>query len=137
MSEEKFSMEVQMLQDEIKFLKLQLASQKETKETVIVGDEGLQTEFFDCICKDSHDLLRFVFMDDKEYPEIWSEVHLTQQTFWKRCVYAFKYVFLNYQSRFGAFGSWSMNVKDCNKMKDMLDKFQLACKNSSLRGKES
>lgn len=118
MSEE-FSMEAEVLKDEVNSLKLQVRNKQKKK----VMSESMKDEFFTCDCFHDEHTLRFSYDDSDDYfEEIYCSVFLSDQPFFKRCWNALKYI-LGYKSPYGHFGNWVLKKEDSKRLRKLLDKF--------------
>jgi len=83
------------------------------------------TEFFECTCYSDEHLLRFTLsLEDgpMELSEIYVSVYMdNRRGFWRRLWLALRYTF-GYQSRYGAFGNWTMRYEDAARLRSMLDR---------------
>ncbi len=91
-------------------------------------DNDMQTEYFDCTCSSSEHTLRFCYFkpykgkDFTEDAELYAEIHLNQyRNIFKRIWVAIKYVF-GYKCRYGHWDVWTLNQKDCERLRNLVDK---------------
>ena len=88
----------------------------------------MKTEYFDCECSSSEHTLRFCYFEPYkgdgfiEPAELYAEIHLNQyRSFWKRIWVAIKYVF-GYKCQYGHWDVWTLNHKDCERLRDLVNK---------------
>ena len=67
-----------------------------------------------CKCHSTDHQLIFQFEENREYSQVYMEVHLNKRPLLSRIKYAIKYIF-GYQSRYGAFDEFLVNKKDVEK----------------------
>lgn len=79
----------------------------------------LENHFFVCQCFSDEHTLRFIY--DPEDNDLWTEVYLDKQVWYRRIWVALKYVF-GYQSKYGAFDSFLFDPKDADRMIDLMGK---------------
>jgi len=80
-----------------------------------------EKEYFECECGDMDHILRMCyFKDDVDF--MYVDVHLRQQTFFKRVWKAIKYVF-GRRSAFGDFDEFLWGPREAKRARDMIDKF--------------
>lgn len=70
-----------------------------------------------CDCNSTEHQL--VIFKDKEYKEVFIQIHLIKRSLWKRLKYGVKYIF-GYKSRFGAWDEFIFNPKDIPKLEDII-----------------
>jgi len=81
--------------------------------------EPIKIEYFECACFSADHTLRFGY--DPDYGDLWLEVHLRHDPWYKRIWHAIKHVF-GYKCIYGCFDSWLMDEKDIDRMISMLQK---------------
>ena len=79
--------------------------------------------YMECSCSHMGHLLKFTLDTDEECPELWSEIHLEDTVWYKRIYYAIKYIF-GWKCNYGHFGCWTMDYKDCEKLRNMSNEFE-------------
>ena len=82
---------------------------------------NLKRDIFICDCHSLEHI--FAMWYDPELNHVYIEPHLAKKPFWKRIIYAIKYVF-GYQSRFGAFDEVIVNPDDVEKINECLNKIK-------------
>lgn len=85
--------------------------------------DGQTHEYFDCLCNDSEHVLKVVYDPDADFELFCIEIHLCRRGFFRRLVDAVKHVF-GYQSRYGAFGCWSLHDDDVVRLHELVGKYR-------------
>ena len=83
----------------------------------------MESIYFDCACYDSEHTIRFVFDDDGDIAELYLDVFLADQPWYKRLWLGIKYIF-GYKSRYGHFGNWTLAEHDAERLQDLLDRYK-------------
>lgn len=84
-----------------------------------------EIEYMDCQCLSPEHTLRYMFTpynNDKDPPEIYTEVYLCKQGFWKRIWIAIKYVF-GYQCKYGHWDCTILTPSEVPKLQKLLNKY--------------
>lgn len=70
----------------------------------IYSDEHTKSLYVECSCGSSEHMLRFSYIlaDIENSSEMYCHVYLIDQSFWRRLINGFKYIF-GYKSRYGDF----------------------------------
>jgi hypothetical protein len=80
------------------------------------------TEYFECQCHSDEHAVTFTLSLDDEMPEIYLSVYMdNRRGFWRRLWLGLRYAF-GYQSKYGAFGNWTLQPSDAERLRSMLDK---------------
>jgi hypothetical protein len=80
------------------------------------------TYFFECRCGSDYHTLRFVY--DKEDHEFYVSIFLNSYRRWyQRWWVALKYA-LGYKCKYGHWDNWTMDERDIDKMKGMINRFE-------------
>jgi len=80
------------------------------------------TWFFECNCAFDEHTIRFTL--DKEDKELYTSVFLSNhRNIFVRTWIAIKYI-LGYKSRYGYFGSWTLNPDDVDRLEQMIKEFK-------------
>ena len=87
-------------------------------------DKLLNTEYFECDCGDFDHTLRVSYFKD-EPTEMYVEIHLRQQPFFKRLWKAIKYV-CGFRSRYGDFDEFMWSYETADKYRDFIGNFLAA-----------
>jgi len=80
--------------------------------------------FFECACYSNEDILRFDLCKEKEYKEIYVSIFLDNGPWWERLWLGLKYIF-GYKCRYGHFNCWTMNEEDAQRLKKMVEDFEV------------
>lgn len=85
------------------------------------------TEYFDCECACSEHVLRFIYMGaykDIEPPQLYLDLFLYHyHNFFQRIWIAIKYIF-GYKCKYGHFDNWIIDVKDAQRFRDMVNRYE-------------
>lgn len=76
---------------------------------IITKEPIIERVLLTCECNSTEHLITFTY--DDEWDEIYMHVHLVKRSFFKRLLYAIKYIF-GYQCAFGAFDEIILNKED-------------------------
>ena len=85
----------------------------------IYHDGETEIYYFECGCFNQDHLLSFHLCSDDG--EVYCNVNLSDFPFWKRVWLATKYV-LNINTRWGHYGSWTLDWEDTRRLKRMARK---------------
>ena len=78
-------------------------------------------EIFICSCSSLEHQMYFWY--DEEYNFVYTEVHLTGRSFWRRLKYGIKYIF-GYKCRFGAWDEFLFDDESEKKLNEFLNNKQ-------------
>ena len=82
--------------------------------------QPIETTYYECLCGSPEHTLRFVYDPDEN--ELYTEIHLSQwHNVFERIWMAVKYIF-GYKCCYGCFDCWLLNPKDCNGIKELLNR---------------
>ncbi len=100
--------------------------------------------WFECYCYDDEHTVRFTlnkgyyeegtYKSDNEFPELYMSTFLSTGGFFTRLWLGIKYVF-GYRSKYGNFGSWTLQENDIGKLNSMLSDYEKAIKEYNLKNK--
>jgi hypothetical protein len=80
------------------------------------------TEYFECTCHSYEHAVTFTLALDDDDPGIYLSVYMdNRRGFWRRLWYGLRYAF-GYQSRYGAFGNWTLQIEDAARLRGLLDR---------------
>jgi hypothetical protein len=86
----------------------------------------MEKQWFDCACAWPEHTLRFVY--DPDEGDLWTEVHLTHDVWWKRLWTAVRHVF-GYKCKYGCYDCWLMKDEDVDRLIDLLQRKKERMKN--------
>ena len=103
----------------------------EKRKVKIVSKEGTTIEhrdavikYFQCACDHPDHALRFYLDDDGKCIELYIEVLLSDQVWWKRIWLGFKYIMGWNINKTGLYGTWMMKEDDCDELLELLERFK-------------
>ena len=84
-----------------------------------------EIELLICECDSTEHQIILLYDEDEDkdgniIPTCYAHIHLAKISFWRRIIYAVKYLF-GYQSRYGAFEEFIFNPKDAPKLQELVD----------------
>ena len=81
-------------------------------------------EVFICDCHSTDHQMIFLFSSDeiagKEFPTVYTHVHLNKKPFLTRLYYGIRYIF-GHQSRYGAFDEFILQPEDADRLQDVVN----------------
>ena len=80
--------------------------------------------YFECGCHSAEDILNFVLCKEKNYKEIYLTIFLDNGPWWERLWLGLKYIF-GYKCKYGHFNCWTMNEEDAQRLKKMIEDFEI------------
>lgn len=89
---------------------------------------GINNEYYECICDHSDHTIRVSYVVDdenvldEEEDEIYLEVQLPDQPFFRRLWRGLKYIF-GYHCKYGHWETTTLKEKDAIRFRDLLDRF--------------
>lgn len=66
--------------------------------------------------------MRFIFDDDKDWPEVFASMHLANGGFWYRLTRAVKYLF-GYKCKYGQWDCWILRPQDARCLRDLINEY--------------
>lgn len=81
---------------------------------------NMEKEFFICQCNNTEHQLVFNYFKDDIGGDVYVEVHLVPDSFWKRIKNAVKYIF-GHRSKYGDFDEFIFKKEDANKLQEVVD----------------
>lgn len=80
----------------------------------------MEQKFFICQCNSTEHQLVFNYFPDERGGDVYVEVHLVPDSFWKRIRNAIKYIF-GHRSMYGDFDEFIFKKEDANKLQEVVD----------------
>lgn len=80
----------------------------------------MESKFFICRCNNTEHQLVFNYFEDDIGGDVYVEVHLVPDSFWKRIKNAIKYIF-GHRSKYGDFDEFIFKKEDANKLQEVVD----------------
>jgi hypothetical protein len=81
--------------------------------------QPIKTEYYECLCHSTDHTLRVGY--DPDEGDLWLEIHLRHDSWYKRIWHAIKHVF-GYKCVYGCFDCWLMDEKDIDSFVSLMNK---------------
>jgi hypothetical protein len=81
------------------------------------------SQWLECACHTDEHTLRFSYIPDPDYPEVYLSIFMDEWGFWKRLWIGIKYVF-GYKCKYGHFGCWTLREKDLDRLIGLLEAYK-------------